>query len=218
MADMPWTPWARKVLRSAWIPAPPPESDPAMVSTRAGTGTPSSSRLGSDRRQATSGAAVDCRDGPPPPDPDDRDRDGRGRQAGQGPVPGGGGGEPGHPLAGHLGGAVGHEPQRPGPGAERAPADGALDVVGVEQQRVVDQADPAANVVDVVAGVRPPGRPGHAEDRADPAVDGHGAVAQPADPGLEPRPELAHGPRGGDQGGPQVALEPLVAEGHGVVH
>src|SRR6266498_3392750 len=46
IADMPWTPWARKVLRSAWMPAPPPESDPAIVSTRAGTGTgdPPSSR------------------------------------------------------------------------------------------------------------------------------------------------------------------------------
>src|SRR6266536_591673 len=36
---MPWTPWARKVFRSAWMPAPPPESDPAIVNTRAGTGT-----------------------------------------------------------------------------------------------------------------------------------------------------------------------------------
>src|SRR6266545_740072 len=39
IADMPCTPWARNVLRSAWIPAPPPESDPATVRTRAGTGT-----------------------------------------------------------------------------------------------------------------------------------------------------------------------------------
>src|SRR6266508_4757635 len=39
IADMPWTPWAVKVLRSAWMPAPPPESDPAMVSARAGTAT-----------------------------------------------------------------------------------------------------------------------------------------------------------------------------------
>ena len=31
-ADVPCTPSAAKVLRSAWIPAPPPESDPAMVS------------------------------------------------------------------------------------------------------------------------------------------------------------------------------------------
>src|SRR5512132_1079201 len=43
IADMPWTPWARNVLRSAWIPAPPPESDPATVRTRAGTGTTSTS-------------------------------------------------------------------------------------------------------------------------------------------------------------------------------
>lgn len=32
MADAPWTPRAWKVARSAWIPAPPQESDPAMVS------------------------------------------------------------------------------------------------------------------------------------------------------------------------------------------
>ena len=32
MTDMPNTRKALKVLRSAWIPAPPPESDPAMVS------------------------------------------------------------------------------------------------------------------------------------------------------------------------------------------
>src|SRR4051794_32978515 len=31
---MPCTPSASIVLRSAWIPAPPPESDPATVSTR----------------------------------------------------------------------------------------------------------------------------------------------------------------------------------------
>src|SRR5512133_866158 len=88
MADMPWTPWARNVLRSAWIPAPPPESDPAMVSTRAGT-TAVTSLLDreprrkpgppADRRsaQATSVAAVDCRHGPPWPDPDERGRAGR---------------------------------------------------------------------------------------------------------------------------------------------
>src|ERR687887_2468837 len=33
MAVIPYTPSALNVLRSAWIPAPPPESDPAMVST-----------------------------------------------------------------------------------------------------------------------------------------------------------------------------------------
>src|SRR5918999_1836188 len=81
MADMPWTPWARNVLRSAWIPAPPPESDPAMVSTRAGTGTPSTSLSGPIRTersgQATSVAAVDCRHGPPQPDPHERGRGGR---------------------------------------------------------------------------------------------------------------------------------------------
>ena len=31
-ADMPYTPFAEKVFRSAWMPAPPPESEPAMVS------------------------------------------------------------------------------------------------------------------------------------------------------------------------------------------
>lgn len=32
--DRPYAPKAKKVLRSAWIPAPPPESEPAMVHTR----------------------------------------------------------------------------------------------------------------------------------------------------------------------------------------
>jgi hypothetical protein len=32
IAEAPKTPKAEKVLRSAWIPAPPPESEPAMVS------------------------------------------------------------------------------------------------------------------------------------------------------------------------------------------
>src|SRR6266700_3246246 len=40
IALIPHTPRTAKVLRSAWIPAPPPESDPAMVSARGGT-TPS---------------------------------------------------------------------------------------------------------------------------------------------------------------------------------
>jgi hypothetical protein len=31
IADMPCTRQARKVLRSAWMPAPPPESEPAIV-------------------------------------------------------------------------------------------------------------------------------------------------------------------------------------------
>ncbi len=30
-AEVPYTPWAAKVLRSAWMPAPPPESEPAIV-------------------------------------------------------------------------------------------------------------------------------------------------------------------------------------------
>ena len=32
--EAPYTPKAAKVLRSAWIPAPPPESEPAIVSAR----------------------------------------------------------------------------------------------------------------------------------------------------------------------------------------
>jgi hypothetical protein len=36
---VPWTPWAAKVLRSAWAPAPPPESDPAMLKAVGGVGT-----------------------------------------------------------------------------------------------------------------------------------------------------------------------------------
>lgn len=35
-AELPWHPSRAKVLRSAWMPAPPPESDPATVSTRGG--------------------------------------------------------------------------------------------------------------------------------------------------------------------------------------
>ena len=35
MTDVPYTPYAAKVLRSAWMPAPPPESLPAMVIARA---------------------------------------------------------------------------------------------------------------------------------------------------------------------------------------
>src|SRR3989304_5166118 len=42
IAVMPYTPSALNVLRSAWIPAPPPESEPAIVSTRGRGGfTPS---------------------------------------------------------------------------------------------------------------------------------------------------------------------------------
>ena len=36
---MPWAPRASIVLRSAWMPAPPPESDPATVRTRGGIGS-----------------------------------------------------------------------------------------------------------------------------------------------------------------------------------
>ena len=39
MTDVPYTPSAAKVFRSAWMPAPPPESEPAMVMAL-GTGLP----------------------------------------------------------------------------------------------------------------------------------------------------------------------------------
>src|SRR6185437_7532932 len=35
-AVMPWTPRASMVFRSAWMPAPPPESEPAIARTRGG--------------------------------------------------------------------------------------------------------------------------------------------------------------------------------------
>ena len=34
IADMPWAPHRAKAFRSAWMPAPPPESEDAIVSTR----------------------------------------------------------------------------------------------------------------------------------------------------------------------------------------
>jgi hypothetical protein len=45
-AEVPHTPSAANVFRSAWIPAPPPESEPAMVSAR---GTDPSERAGRPR-------------------------------------------------------------------------------------------------------------------------------------------------------------------------
>jgi hypothetical protein len=33
IADIPCTPQAANAFKSAWMPAPPPESEPAMVST-----------------------------------------------------------------------------------------------------------------------------------------------------------------------------------------
>src|SRR5690606_16408037 len=38
-ADRPCTRWAAKVRRSAWMPAPPPESEPAMVRAQTGRGS-----------------------------------------------------------------------------------------------------------------------------------------------------------------------------------
>src|SRR5688500_16713920 len=40
IAERPCTPCAAKVFRSAWIPAPPPESEPAMVSAQTGRAGP----------------------------------------------------------------------------------------------------------------------------------------------------------------------------------
>ena len=36
IAVMPWTPQRAKALRSAWMPAPPPESEPAIERTAGG--------------------------------------------------------------------------------------------------------------------------------------------------------------------------------------
>ena len=36
IAQSPWTPNDANVRRSAWMPAPPPESEPAIVSTEGG--------------------------------------------------------------------------------------------------------------------------------------------------------------------------------------
>jgi hypothetical protein len=36
---MPWQPVAANAFRSAWMPAPPPESDVAIVSARGGDAT-----------------------------------------------------------------------------------------------------------------------------------------------------------------------------------
>jgi hypothetical protein len=45
IALVPWHPSAANVFRSAWIPAPPPESDPAIVSaTGSLIGVPSARR------------------------------------------------------------------------------------------------------------------------------------------------------------------------------
>ncbi len=40
IADMPWAPHRAKAFRSAWMPAPPPESEDAIVSTRGTRGAP----------------------------------------------------------------------------------------------------------------------------------------------------------------------------------
>src|SRR5262249_14862163 len=54
ITDMPNTRKAENVLRSAWMPAPPPESDPAMVSA---LGTPMSDEVYAAVRGATTAGA-----------------------------------------------------------------------------------------------------------------------------------------------------------------
>ena len=49
MALVPKTPSAAKVLRSAWMPAPPPESEPAMVRATGGFMPATSSEVGGGR-------------------------------------------------------------------------------------------------------------------------------------------------------------------------
>src|SRR3954469_14214926 len=57
IAVIPCTPQRAKALRSAWIPAPPPESEPAIDST-AGTGRSGIAHHGSWRRGRSTAAAV----------------------------------------------------------------------------------------------------------------------------------------------------------------
>jgi hypothetical protein len=49
-ADIPWQPAAAKAFRSAWIPAPPPESDVAIVKQRGVKSLPSPALPGSGSR------------------------------------------------------------------------------------------------------------------------------------------------------------------------
>src|SRR5579875_92197 len=51
---MPWTPSASMVFRSAWMPAPPPESEPAIASTRGG-GVLMAPRVGGPGRRSAPG-------------------------------------------------------------------------------------------------------------------------------------------------------------------
>ena len=53
-AVMPWTPQRANALRSAWIPAPPPESEPAIESTAGG-------RFGMDIRVAPAPSSASAR-------------------------------------------------------------------------------------------------------------------------------------------------------------
>src|SRR5436853_7654121 len=62
IAVMPWTPQAANALRSAWIPAPPPESEPAIDRT-AGTGRSLIAVHGSHARRSCRGQ-IAAPDGP----------------------------------------------------------------------------------------------------------------------------------------------------------
>src|SRR2546422_6226234 len=57
---MPWQPAAANAFKSAWIPAPPPESDVAIVRTRGTTKLPSPVRTGSG-----SAGVISAREGTP---------------------------------------------------------------------------------------------------------------------------------------------------------
>src|SRR5262249_13115752 len=61
IADIPNTPNAANVFRSAWIPAPPPESEPAIVSARGTTPSlpPLSEVIPTLRGERTAGDAVE---------------------------------------------------------------------------------------------------------------------------------------------------------------
>ena len=56
IAVMPWTPQRANAFRSAWIPAPPPESEPAMEST-AGTSRDMALRVERARSRAQPSSA-----------------------------------------------------------------------------------------------------------------------------------------------------------------
>ena len=58
IAVMPWTPQRANAFRSAWIPAPPPESEPAIESTAGRAGLPWELGVGRPRPPGVIGDAV----------------------------------------------------------------------------------------------------------------------------------------------------------------